>query len=51
MFRTAQAKADAAGDIDWLVSVDSSIVRAHQHTAGAEKGGSAARHSAAPEAE
>ncbi|MEU5191620.1 IS5 family transposase [Streptomyces klenkii] len=39
MLQTAQAKADAAGRIDWLVSVDSSIVRAHQHAAGARKGG------------
>lgn len=41
MLRAAQAKADAAGDIDWLVSVDSTVVRAHQHAAGARKGGSA----------
>ena len=40
MLQTAQARADAAGDIDWLVSVDSSIVRAHQHAAGARKGAS-----------
>ncbi|MFJ6742924.1 IS5 family transposase [Streptomyces sp. NPDC091279] len=39
MLQAAQAKADAAGDIDWLVSVDSAIVRAHQHAAGARKGG------------
>ncbi len=39
MLRAAQARADAAGDIDWLVSVDSSIVRAHQHAAGARTGG------------
>ncbi|MFI7327394.1 IS5 family transposase [Streptomyces rubiginosohelvolus] len=39
MLRAAQAKADAAGDVDWLVSVDSTIVRAHQHAAGARKGG------------
>ncbi|MFI5534339.1 IS5 family transposase [Kitasatospora sp. NPDC051853] len=39
MLRTAQAKADATGDIDWLVSVDSTIVRAHQHAAGARKKG------------
>jgi transposase len=51
MLQAAQAKADAAGDIDWLVSVDSSIVRAHQHAAGARKGGSAARRSAAPAAD
>lgn len=48
MLRAAQAKADAAGDIDWLVSVDSTIVRAHQHAAGARKGGTA--HSAGHEA-
>nr|WP_189829149.1 IS5 family transposase [Streptomyces subrutilus] len=30
-----QAEADAAGDIDWDVSVDSTSVRAHQHAAGA----------------
>ncbi|MFJ4880754.1 IS5 family transposase [Streptomyces sp. NPDC088745] len=28
-----QAQADAAGDIDWLVQIDSTIVRAHQHAA------------------
>jgi transposase len=40
MLRAAQAKADAAGDIEWLVSVDSTVVRAHQHAAGVRKGGS-----------
>ncbi|MFC8230703.1 IS5 family transposase [Streptomyces sp. NPDC057287] len=39
MLKNAQARADAAGNIDWLVSVDSSIVRAHQHAAGAQKRG------------
>lgn len=39
MLQAAQARADAADDIDWLVSVDSTIVRAHQHAAGARKGG------------
>ncbi|WP_443030998.1 IS5 family transposase [Streptomyces sp. ACT-1] len=39
MLKNAQARADAAGSIDWLVSVDSSIVRAHQHAAWARKGG------------
>lgn len=48
MLRAAQATVDAAGDIEWLVSVDSTIVRAHQHAAGARKRGSAARHSAGP---
>lgn len=48
MLRAAQAKADAAGDIDWLVSVDSTVVRAHQSAAGARKGGPKTRRSAAP---
>ncbi len=43
MLQAVQAKADAAGDIDWLVSVDSTIVRAHQHAAGARKEGAKAR--------
>jgi hypothetical protein len=30
---------DAAGDVDWRVQADSTIVRAHQHAAGARKGG------------
>ncbi|MER7878444.1 IS5 family transposase [Streptomyces solisilvae] len=36
------AQADEAGDIDWLVQIDSTIVRAHQHAAptGQKKGGS-----------
>jgi transposase len=38
MLAGALADADAAGDIDWLVSVDSTIVRAHQHAAGAKGG-------------
>lgn len=33
----AQADADAAGELDWLVSVDSTVVRAHQHAAGARR--------------
>jgi transposase len=39
MLAGVQAHADAAGDIDWLVSVDSTVVRAHQHAAGAKGGG------------
>ena len=31
------ADADVAGELDWVVSVDSSINRAHQHAAGARK--------------
>jgi transposase len=39
----AQAEADAAGELDWLVAVDSSIVRVHQHGATARRvGGNAA---------
>lgn len=34
-----QARADAVGLIDWDVSVDSTIARAHQHAAGARKRG------------
>jgi hypothetical protein len=30
-----QAAADAAGEIDWDIGVDSTVVRAHQHAAGA----------------
>ncbi len=33
------ARADAAGLITWDVSVDSTVVRAHQHAAGARKKG------------
>ena len=39
-----QAQADAAGDIDWLVQIDSTIVRAHQHPPPpAEKGDATGR--------
>ncbi|QNE84454.1 transposase [Streptomyces rutgersensis] len=31
----AEAEAEVAGEIDWDVSVDSTVVRAHQHAAGA----------------
>jgi transposase len=34
-----QALADAGGRITWDVSVDSTVVRAHQHAAGASKRG------------
>ncbi len=37
-----QAAEDAAGGIDWDVSVDSTAVRAHQHAAGARKAPAAA---------
>jgi hypothetical protein len=38
-----QARADAIGDIDWLVQIDSTIVRAHQHAATGRKRESAGR--------
>lgn len=34
LLRRVQAAADAAGEIDWDISTDSTIVRAHQHAAG-----------------
>jgi transposase len=34
-----QTKSDAAGEVVWEVSVDSTTVRAHQHAAGARKKG------------
>ncbi|WP_374704553.1 IS5 family transposase [Streptomyces sp. NL15-2K] len=37
LLQHVQAVADAEGDIDWDVNVDSSSVRAHQHAAGAPK--------------
>ncbi|WP_406182101.1 IS5 family transposase [Streptomyces canus] len=37
LFQHVQAVADAAGDIDWNINVDSTSVRAHQHAAGAPK--------------
>ena len=33
------AEADAAGELDWAVSVDSTVVRAHQHSATAKRTG------------
>jgi transposase len=37
--QAVQREADAAGGLDWAVQVDTSVVRAHQHAAGARKGG------------
>lgn len=53
LLQQIQAAADAAGEIDWDIAVDSTIVRAHQHAAGARtdppsavasKGGDPAEH-------
>jgi len=50
LLQQVQAEADAAGGIDWDISVDFTVVRAHQHAAGARtevppatKGGRAGR--------
>ncbi|MFF5924210.1 IS5 family transposase [Streptomyces flavochromogenes] len=37
LLQRIQAEADAAGDIDWDISVDSTSVRAHHHAAGARQ--------------
>lgn len=37
VFTALMAQADAEEDLDWAVSVDFTIVRAHQHAAGARK--------------
>ncbi|MFI8529917.1 IS5 family transposase [Streptomyces aquilus] len=39
VFTAQTAQADADEDLNWAVSVDSTIVRAHQHAAGARKKG------------
>lgn len=38
-----QTKSDAVGEVIWEVSIDSSVVRAHQHAAGARKKGALRR--------
>jgi transposase len=43
-----QAQADARGELDWLIHyIDSSVIRAHQHAAGAKGGTPRPRRSAA----
>lgn len=37
VFTALLTQADAEGELDWVVAVDSTIVRAHQHAAGATK--------------
>lgn len=46
LLRHVQQHSDAVAEIDWEVSADSTVIRAHQHAAGG-KGGSPARRSAA----
>ena len=33
----AQTKSDAVGEVEWVVSVDSTVVRAHQHASDARR--------------
>ncbi|MER8032086.1 IS5 family transposase [Streptomyces bauhiniae] len=42
VFTTLLAQADTDGDLDWVVAVDSTVVRAHQHAAGARPKGAPA---------
>ncbi|MFD8789743.1 IS5 family transposase [Streptomyces vinaceus] len=42
VFTALMAQAETDEDLDWAVSVDSTIVRAHQHAAGARKKGAPA---------
>ncbi|MFE8018237.1 IS5 family transposase [Streptomyces antibioticus] len=42
VFTELLAQADTEGDLDWVVAVDSTIVRAHQHAAGARPKGAPA---------
>lgn len=37
----AVVKDDAVGEVEWILSVDSTVVREHQHAAGARKKGAA----------
>ncbi|MEU2338741.1 IS5 family transposase [Streptomyces sp. NPDC013172] len=50
IFAAVLAAADAVDDIGWTVSVDSTVVRAHQHAAGALKRGSMGRNEPADHA-
>ena len=45
IYDTLKAQADARGAVDWDVHhVDATVIRAHQHAAGAKKGTHIARH-------
>ena len=37
LLEQAQTKSDAEGEVEWVVSVDSTVARAHQHAAGARR--------------
>jgi transposase len=50
LFDTVKRQADATGQLDWDVQfIDSTIIRAHQHAAGAKKGIPRPKHSAVAE--
>ena len=45
IFAAVQQEADAAGELDWEIHyVDSTVVRAHQHAAGAKGGTLRSKH-------
>jgi transposase len=47
IFAAVQREEDTAGHVDWSVQcVDGTVIRAHQHAAGAQKGGPRAKRSA-----
>ncbi|MFF8022877.1 CoA-transferase [Streptomyces sp. NPDC007896] len=48
VFSVPTAQADADEDLDWAVSVDSTIVRAHQHAAGSPKNRGSGRRTGRP---
>ena len=51
LFEAVQRQADAAGEVDWGIHfVDGSVIRAHQHAAGAKGGTQNPRHSATAKA-
>jgi transposase len=51
LFTVVQQQADAAGQLDWALHfVDGTIVRAHQHAAGAKKGARTPKRSAVAKA-
>jgi hypothetical protein len=37
LLNRAQADADSAGELDWLIAADSTLVRVHQHGAAARR--------------
>lgn len=43
LLREVQVRNDAVGTVEWTVSIDSTVARAHQHAAGARKKGASPR--------